>query len=307
MPTRPRPSWPTAPCGDDPFDDLPAADLASRHGDYLSVGGELGPEAYAEAVADYLASHDALLGGRASLQHLSQQAELVAVTGQPQPDTRSPWVCGEPATAADLARIATDFSPAAGMDAADQVLGPWADVLDVTRPCEHLALRHALAVYAVSLVEAPLGPTATRWRARRPLPSVAERARVLQVQRAPQGIWAIREVTEQGWQLQDLTGLQARYLPTSPVRVPAWGSVTSTPPSTAATVTGRAVPTETGWTLAAALVVPGVVPPAAVRAWVDLLTTRTRLTGRRDRLEGLLASRGHELARRLHCWAWSRA
>jgi hypothetical protein len=306
MATRPIPSWPTAQSVGDPFDDLPAVELDSRHGDHLSCGGELAEPEYAATVQQYLDVFQAIMAGSAQLADLTDLSEVLAVADAPRAETRAPWGPGRPATAVTLARIATDFSPAGGLDAPDQVLGPWADVITAQDSHQRLALRYALAIYAVARVEVPMPSTADRWRARKPLPSIDARSRVIQAQRAPQAVWQIDDVDGDYWHLSDLTGLHTRYQPVGPVHVPDWGAVTPVEPGAAATLTARLVDTGAGWQAVAPLLVPGRVPTAVVRAWVQLLTARARLVGRRDRLEPLLAQRGHELARRLHCWAWSR-
>ncbi len=96
-----------------------------------------------------------------------------------------------PATVPELIRVATDHYPAAGSDAADVLLGPYADALDVRRPDDLFALKVALA--AMALVPSDLvGQTAyERWANTKPRPSLEDRAMVRAVLWAPWTLWEL--------------------------------------------------------------------------------------------------------------------
>ncbi|MFT4628797.1 MAG: hypothetical protein ACI8PZ_007493 [Myxococcota bacterium] len=306
MPTRLPATWPTAPVGRDPFDEPPAVDLAARHRDHLSSGGELDATAYASTVVQFEEARSDVLAGRAPSATLLPLMEQLAIHTPARHARGAPWAPMEAAAEADLVRIAADFSPAVGNDAPDLVLGPWADVMDIRRPPHRRALTAAIALYAVSEVERPLRAATERWRVRRPRFPPEERERVLHVQQAPQGVWHVEAGGPTGYRLRDLVGLHPRFVPSEPVTLGSVGAVGSQP-LVGSTLTARVLPTPAGWVGVTALQVDGQVPPAAVAAWVRLLTARSRLVGRRDPVEGILARRGHVLARRLHEWAWSQA
>lgn len=197
---------------------------------------------------------------------------------------------------AQLARIAADLCPAAGMEASDRVLGPWAD--------ERLPARVRQVALAVLCFAPPDGDRlspAHQWSRRQPLPSVEERARVRAVGLAPLSAWQATQQADGRWLVTDPLDLDPRHRPGSPVLVrdPAELGV-----GTTATLFARIAHTEDGPVASAPLLVRPSVPDALLRAWADLLVLRVRLSDPGRTFEAVLRGRGCDLARRGAEWAW---
>lgn len=300
--------WPARLDGPDPYGDAPQ-DMSLGFDDYVRAGGALAQEAYeahATRLLELLSSLEAgpwPASGQDELDHLLRilQISRHLTVDRRTPPEPAPFVPPD----ADLARIAADLCPTAGMEAADRVLGPLVDELNARAvPAHAAALRVALAAACFFPPDGEVQTPFEQWCRRKPLPSPSERAAVRAIQRAPWTAWhLVRQADDGRWEIEDHVGLGARFLPVGPVRL-VGAAAPFRPPRDGDTLVARVVEGPAGWETRTPLVIPGGPPATRIQSWVRLELIRARLQRRTLTVEALLRTRGYVLARRLCEWAW---
>lgn len=241
------------------------------------------------------------LAGEAALDRARGLADTLGIAAPPEPDPRGLEQQEDIATAEELARLGTNGHPDLGSEAPGRVLGPWEGQLT---PRDRDVLCMALAEAA--FMERVRGEMSswTRFRRRKPLPSVEARARVRAIAHTPVGCWTIASRVDGGWRLADRLGLVARRVPNEPVDLSAVASVDGSVPHHGGTLVGRVVYTPRGWQCPVGFVVRGQPPHKLLRETVEVTLWRQRIVLPRVSLEEALSDAGYSLVRRVHEWAW---
>lgn len=209
------------------------------------------------------------------------------------PDSPRVEVVDRAPTVAEAVRVATEHAPAAGAEAPDRVLGPWADE---AVPRAVLAIAVAAAAWFPPDVddEAPW----VAWARQEPVPPAVDRARFRAVANAPWGLWWLDGVGDRAV-LRDAVGLGPRWVVEEPVWVQAVALV-----GPVRAVAARVVRTTAGPVAALAIGLPGL--PEDVMARADALVAAVRASGPRLSREEVLRRHGHVLVRSVAEWAWLR-
>jgi len=194
-------------------------------------------------------------------------------------DTRPVAIGPAPVTAEEVARIALDQDPAAGLFGPDAALGRWAILARSDSPRDRRTLRYALAHWAAGRPTEP--PPIQRWRRANVAPDRRDRAAVVAVVRAPLGLWRVDTLDADGRAaLSDTLGLAPHRCPAHPIplghaggfgRVEIGGHIL-------ARLVATAGPTFYAF---APLALPSPPDPAFVRAALTVLLARQRLRARR--------------------------
>lgn len=208
-------------------------------------------------------------------------------------DKRLPEAVDRAPTLAEAVRVAVEAAPAAGNEAPDRVLGPWADG-PVSR--ELLAVAVATAAWFTPDVddEAPWGA----WARQEPRPAAVERARFRAVADAPWGLWWLDGEGERVF-LRDTAGLGPRWLPTEAVwvrPVPLCGPLRA--------VAARVILTRDGPVAVTPIGFPGL--PDDVRARADRIVEGVASADPHASREEALRRQGHALVRSICEWLWVR-
>lgn len=239
-----------------------------------------------------------LWAGRADPDDVARRMGRLGLDGplvaSREPEHVGPWLAPE----ADLVRITTDADPAAGAAAPDLVLGPLADEADPR------ALEVAVALGAFFQGDGVDATPARRWSRGKPVPSRPERAAVRAIAKAPLAPWRVLALSPGRCELADVVGL-GEAAPRGPVvlRTPAQPLG---PLRAGDLLIARVARGPRGWEATCPIALPLRDLPAAVPTWLRWLAWSDRLerAGRPPTLGGLLARRGHVLARRLLEQAW---
>ena len=312
--TKPAP-WPQSPPSD-PFRDEPCP--PSGFADYRASGGTLSEREYLDAANAFLEALGDVHAGTARAQaahaSLASQARVLRVD---RADRNEAWRTLRPSARLPslemLIRITTDLFPTAATEAADRVLGPLADDLDVRNPVHRRTAQVAVAAIGFSLADGAMEPDRRgafpgftplqRWSRRKPLPDVTDRAIVRAVAQAPVAVWSLEHATEDGWHLEGRVGLAAHCQPTNPVQL-VEVAAPYRPPRAGDTLVARVVHTRSGWQATTGVVFPGAPPSVRIQTWVQLALWEARLRDRRLTVEDLLRRGGHRLYRAVSEWAW---
>lgn len=221
-------------------------------------------------------------------------AERLGLTHPLPPDPRTLPVVDRAPSAASLARVANDISPAAGNDAPDRVLGPWADVLDPRKEPDRKALLVALAASCFVPEDGDKWGRSPfdQWVRRKPHPEMATRDRFRAVARAPASAWRLGDGT-----LEPLLPIARGAIPGGPVRIPLLASVNGAG-APDDVVLARVIHTHHGWVAPLALALRDPVGP--LREWLEQECWLYRVDHKLASVDDLLRARPHVLWRRAH-------
>jgi hypothetical protein len=302
-------AWPVAPRAGEPAarepngDDGIPRDLG--YSDFTRCRGRLPEAEYRALAVAFLADIGRLRRGEPVAPGLTERATALKLEHPLLGECRAmPEVVAEPAPVADLVRVATDHCPDASTEAADWVLGPWAEILDPRRPLERRALEVALCWHAATEREGHT--TVERWCGDREVPPPALRARVRAVATAPLGLWRVDAIEGDRLVVSDQLGLGPRWQWDGPVRFQPPGGVAGDL-QVGGGILARPVPSPDGWWLACPLAIPKVPARDRVLAWLHAALLVSRVSHRGLRREIFLARRGIALSRSIHEWLWSLA
>ncbi len=277
-----------------PDDDLGYADLRS-----LALPDPPSRAAYQVAAAALQDHLGALLRGDVPFDVAALHARARAawiVPDDDRVDRRPVRRAPRRMTEEEIARIALDQEPAAGLFGPDRALGPWAGAARADDARDRTTLLYALAHWAAGR-PAPVPPL-QKWRRANVTPPLEDRRAAEAVVRAPLAAWRVTSAA-QGWWFEDRIGLAPHRRPDRPIPLPhaaGFGRLVD-----GATVLARVVLLEDGtWTAFGPLVLPGALPDAALRAVVAALLIRRRLRARRSTREDMLRDDAADVCRLLH-------
>ncbi|TNE92468.1 MAG: hypothetical protein EP330_02085 [Deltaproteobacteria bacterium] len=297
------PVWPLLDDPRDPWDDDPVLfdEAWKTHRRRDPLGG-LSKEAFREALHVFEEALRANLAGELAFDDVFAVARPLGIAGLDEVDPRKPESPPELADASELARIGPNGHPDLGAEAPGRLLGPWEDAARHDRPLLRACLAEA------TFIERVRGEMSAwmRFRRRKPVPTVEERARVRPVSQAPIGVWTLTSTVEDGWRVADRVGLTPRWIPHGPVHLQSPVSVHGAEPEHGVTLVGRIVKTEAGWTVPMPFLVHGEPPKWLIDQEVQRILWRQSLVFPRVSRDEALANAGYSLIRRVHEWAWCR-
>jgi hypothetical protein len=301
-PARPlsREPWPSPGDPRNPYTEPPHLELDAAWADYQNNGGALSRADHDDAVRAFVQAWEQAWS-EGHTDRLVPHLGPLLLGGPRLDDHRRFGAVHEAATVEQLVRIATDLVPATGNAAPDRLLGPWSSTVDAR---SHPLLFRAASAHGAFLLPDDLPMSAfRRWAGRSPVPPVSLRAAVRAVLQAPLSAYPVLGVDGD----RVVLGSGVGDLP-APGAVLA-DTVACVPgvqgPSPGTVMLTRVVDLPTGARAVAPLLAPGPLPEAA-EAWVDLLTLRHRLHGRRASTADVLRHRGHVLVRCVLEAAWLR-
>lgn len=195
-----------------------------------------------------------------------------------------------------LARLATDYIPELGDEGPLDILGPWADQVDVRVPMHRAALIAAVATAATLRHRGESSPL-RRWAARASKrdPSLGD---LRAFARAPLALWTLEEAVGDRWLVRDRSGLDAPWVPREPVRLDRIGGVDGGA-RVGSWIGARLVRRSDGPVACAGWVLPDGLDAARAEARVAALVEERRLACDHEPVAGILAREGH----RLVAWA----
>ena len=207
-------------------------------------------------------------------------------------------------TLSDLVHIACDIQPDIGDEAPGVALGPWSDVMDVTRASHKQLLRTAVALCGLSCTDSEPTSPLRRFLNNGAHKKHNSRPALSSVLRTPMGLWRITKADGQRWRVRDLLDLEHVWTPSGAVDLRTLASVASQPLDVGDTVCARLLPTPDGHVAVVGFYVKGSPDTETLESWRALVLTRHHKERPNGSIGAAVSRYGHLLAQRLHLWAW---